>query len=104
MTETETETETYTVGPRYMQQLRTEKSGSQTNSHIKRPRMTVNSGIRSRKMVNLQLQIHEIADKKTTMCVTTPRPKQKLYTEELVSVSVAKMNRKFGFGLGQSDI
>ncbi len=35
-----------------------------TNLHIKRPRMTVNWGIRSRKMFNFQLQMLEFSDKK----------------------------------------
>ncbi len=35
------------------------------NSHIKRPRMTVNWEIWSRNMANLQSQIREFADKKT---------------------------------------
>jgi hypothetical protein len=37
--------------------------------YIKRPRMTVNWGIRVRKMVNLQLQIHKFADKKNAYLV-----------------------------------
>jgi hypothetical protein len=55
-----------TVGPRYMQWIGTEKFGSHiTNLHIKRPRMTVNWGMLSRKMPNLQLQTREFANKKT---------------------------------------
>jgi hypothetical protein len=57
---------TPTVGPRYMRQIGTKKFGLQIkNLHIKRPRITVNRGIRSRKMANLQAQIREFADKKT---------------------------------------
>ncbi len=55
-----------TGGPRYMRKIGTKKIGSHiTNSHIKRPRMTVDWGLHSRKLVNLQSQIHEFADKKT---------------------------------------
>jgi hypothetical protein len=39
--------------PRYMRKIGTEKFGS----HIIRPRMTVNRGLRSRKIVNLQFYI-----------------------------------------------
>ncbi len=48
-----------------MRYIRTEKFVSHiTNSHIKRSRMTVNWGIRSKNMFNLLSQIHGFADKK----------------------------------------
>ena len=51
--------------PRYMREIGTEKISSYiTNSHIKRPRMTVNKRIGSRKMADFQLHIRKIADKK----------------------------------------
>ncbi len=54
------------------------------NSQIKRPRMTVNCWISSRKMVNLQSQIHEFADKKTAY------NEVHLYWLELLKVSGKK--------------
>ncbi len=55
-----------TGGPRYIREIGTQKIGSHiTNSHIKRPRVTVNHRIGSRKEVISGLHICEIADKKT---------------------------------------
>ncbi len=49
-----------------MRHIGTEKFGSNiTILHIKRPRMTVDWKIRSRKIVNLQLKIHKFEDKRT---------------------------------------
>jgi len=49
-----------------MREIGTQKIGSNiTNSHIKRPRVTVNQRIGSRKEVISGLHIREIADKKT---------------------------------------
>jgi hypothetical protein len=56
----------YTGGPRYMREIGTQKIGSHiTNSHIKRPRVTVNQRIGSRKEAISGSNILEIADKKT---------------------------------------
>jgi len=55
-----------TGGPRYMREIGTPKIGSHiSNSHIKRPRITVNQRIGSRKEAISALHIREIADKKT---------------------------------------
>jgi hypothetical protein len=55
-----------TGGPRYMREIGTQKIGSHiTNSHIKRPKVTVNQRIGSRKEVISGSHISEIADKKT---------------------------------------
>ncbi len=52
-------------GPRYMQVIGTSKIGLHiTNSHIQRPRMTVNLRIGSRKMAISQSLMRKIADKK----------------------------------------
>ncbi len=49
-----------------MQELGTPKIGSNIiNLHIKRPRITINKRIGSRKKAIFQLHIREIADKKT---------------------------------------
>jgi hypothetical protein len=54
-----------TGGPRYMREIGTQKIGSHIiNSHIKRPRITVNLRIDSRIMDISQSHINEIADKK----------------------------------------
>jgi len=54
-----------TVGPRYMREIGTPKIGSNImNSHLKRPRMTVNKRIGSRKKAISGSHICEIADKK----------------------------------------
>jgi hypothetical protein len=61
-----------TGGPRYMRYIGTKKFGLHiTNLHIKRPRMIVNWGICSRKMVNLQSKIHEFPDKKLLIMRST---------------------------------
>ncbi len=50
-----------------MREIRTQKIGSNiANSHIKRPRVTVNQRIGSRKEAISGLHMREIADKKTT--------------------------------------
>jgi hypothetical protein len=55
-----------TGGPCYMREIGTQKIGSNiTNSQIKRPRVTVNQRIGSRKEAISGSNIHEIADKKT---------------------------------------
>ena len=49
-----------------MREIGTQKMGSHiTNLHIKRPRVTVNQRIGSRKEAISGSHIHEIADKKT---------------------------------------
>jgi len=56
----------YTGGPRYMREIGTQKIGSHiTNSQIKRPSVTVNQRIGSRKEAISGSHIHEIADKKS---------------------------------------
>ncbi len=58
--------ENNTGGPRYMREIGTPKIGSHiTNSHIKRPRITLNQRIGSRKEAISGSHIHKIADKKT---------------------------------------
>ncbi len=53
-----------TGGPRYIQEIGTPKIGSHImNSHIKRPRITVNQRIDSRKEAISGSHICEIADK-----------------------------------------
>jgi len=55
-----------TGGPRYMREIGTQKIDSHiTNSHIKRPRVTVNQRIGSTKEAISGSHIREIADKKT---------------------------------------
>jgi hypothetical protein len=55
-----------TGGPRYMREIRTPKIGSHiTNSHIKRPRITVNQRIGYRKEAISGSHIRKTADKKT---------------------------------------
>jgi len=55
-----------TGGPRYIREIGTTKIGSHiTNSHIKRPRTTVNQRIGSRKEAISGSHIRKIADKKT---------------------------------------
>ncbi len=57
--------EPHTGGPCYMREIGTQKIGSHImNSHIKRPRITVNLKIGSRKMAISQWHIRKIADKK----------------------------------------
>ncbi len=54
-----------TGGPRYIREIGTPKIGSHImNSNIKRPRITVNLRIGSRKMAIFQLHIQKITDKK----------------------------------------
>ncbi len=57
----------YTGGPRYMREIGTPKIGSHImNWHIKRPKITVNQRIGSRKEAISGFYICKIADKKTT--------------------------------------
>jgi len=63
---THTDTLTHTGGPRYIREIGTQKIGLHiTNLHIKRPRVTVNQRIGSRKEAISGSHILEIADKKT---------------------------------------
>ncbi len=57
----------YTGGPRHIREIGTQKVGSQImNSHIKRPRITLNLRIGSRKTAISQSHVCKIADKKVT--------------------------------------
>ncbi len=60
---------------------------------IKRPRKTVNWGIRFRKMVTLQLQIHEFADKKTAYNEVRL---YSLYKEDFIVLSFLVKKQNFG--------
>jgi len=56
---------TYTGGPRYLREIGTPKIGMHiTNLHIKRPRITINFRVGSRKMAISQLHVSKMQIKR----------------------------------------